>query len=334
MTVKIAIIGLGRLGASVGLALANHKDQVTTIGYDANGEVNHKAMKMGAVQKIGHGLYDSVKEADLVILALPLDQVHETLQSMAQDVRVEAVVIDTAPVKMAVAGWAKEFLPPQRHYVGLTLVLNPLLLDETGTGVDSARADLFQNGLAAITAPLGTAGEAIDLAASFVIMLGARPYFADLAEVDGIMATIHTLPALAAAALAETVIGQPGWTDISKLTGRHFMAGMRQLDGEGAQALAEAALRNRVNIVRVLDEYISALQSLRDEIEKEEETSLQGRLKLIFNGRAQWQEERRVDGASSSELLKQEMRTFNDNWRGQLGLGKLLGSRKKKPDND
>ena len=334
MTIKIAIIGLGQIGASIGLALANHKDQVTTIGYDADGEVNRKAMKMGAVRRAGHDLNSSVKDADIVILALPLDQIHETLQSMAKDVREEAVVIDTALVKQAVAAWVMEFLPPKRHYVGLTLVLNPLLLDETGIGVDSARADLFQNGLAAITAPSGTAGEAIDLAASFATMLGARPYFADLAEVDGIMATIHTLPALAAAALAETVIGQPGWTDIAKLTGRPFMAGMRQLDGEKAPALAEAAQRNRVNTLRVLDEYISGLQSLRDEIEKEEETSLQERLKLIFNAGAHWQEERRYDGASSNELLKQEIRTFGDNWRGQIGLGKLLGPRRKKPDND
>jgi hypothetical protein len=89
-----------------------------------------------------------------------------------------------------------------------------------------------------------------------------------------------------------------------------------------------------VNTVRVLNEYISALLSLRDEIEKEEETSLQGRLKLIYNGLARWQEQRKIDGASSNELLKQEMRTFSDNWRGQLGLGKLLGLHKKKPDND
>ena len=43
MTVKIAIVGLGQIGASIGLALASHKDQVTTIGYDAVGEVNRKA---------------------------------------------------------------------------------------------------------------------------------------------------------------------------------------------------------------------------------------------------------------------------------------------------
>ena len=334
MTVKIAIIGLGQIGASIGLALARHKDQVTTIGYDSVGEVNRKAIKMGAVEKIGHGLYASVDKADMIILALPLDQVRETLKAMAQDVREEAVVMDTAPVKLAVTAWAQEFLPPKRHYVGLTLAPNPLLLDETGTGVDSARADLFQNGLAAITTPPGTVGEAIKLAASFVTLLGARPYFADLAEVDGIMASIHTLPALAAAALAETVMGQPGWNDIRKLAGHAFMAATRPLDGQEAVGLAETAQANRLNTVRLLDDYISALQSLRDEVNHEEKNNLQVRLQGLLNERAQWQRTRANNDWQSSGFPGQEIPTFSDIWKGQLGLGKLLGGRKKKPEDD
>jgi prephenate dehydrogenase len=334
MTVKIAIIGLGQIGASIGLALASHKDQVTTIGYDATGEVNRKAQKMGAVEKIGHNLYASIKEADMIILALPLDQVHETLQSMAQDVREQAVVIDTASVKLAVAAWAKELLPPKRHYVGLTLVLNPLLLDETGTGVDSARADLFQNGLAAITTPPGTDGEAIKLVANFVTLLGAQAYFADLAEVDGIMATIHTLPALAAAGLMEAVIDQPGWSEIRKLAGRPFTTAMHQLDGENALALAEAAQKNRMNTVRMLDEYISALQSLRDAIDKEEISSLQERFERVLIESAQWRQWRAGSDWRSSGSLKQEIPTLNEAWRQQLGLGKLFGRRNKKTGDD
>jgi prephenate dehydrogenase len=334
MTVKIAIIGLGQIGASIGLALASHKDQVTTVGYDASPEVARKASKMAAVENVGHSLSTSVKEADMVILALPLDQVYETLRSMAQDVREEAVVIDTAPVKMAVAAWAEELLPPGRHYIGLSLALNPLALDETGTGIEAARADLFQNGLAAVTAPHGTADEAIKLAASFVTLLGARAYFADLAEVDGIMATVHTLPALAAAALTEMVIGQPGWADIRKLAGRPFVAAMRPLDAEESSALAETAQKNRTNTVRVLDEYIATLQSLRDELEGEEEKNLQVRLERILNARAQWRRARADGDWQSIESLEQEIPTFNDLWRQQLGLGKLFGWRKKKTGDD
>ncbi|HVM71206.1 MAG TPA: prephenate dehydrogenase/arogenate dehydrogenase family protein [Anaerolineales bacterium] len=332
MTVKVVIIGLGQVGASIGLALANHKDQVTTIGYDASGEVNHKAQKMGAVERIGHGLYDSVGQADMVILALPLDQVHETLQSMAQDVREEAVVLDTAPVKTAVAGWVEQSLPPKRHYVGLTLALNPLLLDESGTGIDAARPDLFQNGLAAITAPHGTAGEALKLAASFVTLLGARPFFADPAEIDGIMATVHTLPALAAAALTETVVRQPGWDDIRKMAGHPFMSAMRQLEAE--KALAEVAQANRGNTLRVLDEYISTLQSLREAIAGETAPSLQERLSANLKELVRWQRARLNNDWKSSALPKPEIPTFNDLLRQQVGLGRLFGKRFKKPEDE
>ena len=170
--------------------------------------------------------------------------------------------------------------------------------------LNAARADLFQNGLMAVTAPHGTAGEAYKLAASFVTLLGARAYFADLAEVDGIMATVHTLPALAAAALTETVIGQPGWADIRKLAGRPFVTAMRPLDLEEPAALAEAARQNRVNTVRVLDEYIATLKSLRDEIDGEKEKSLQARFERILKGRAQWRRARADGDWQSSEITQ------------------------------
>jgi prephenate dehydrogenase len=334
MTVKISIIGLGQIGASIGLALANHKDQVTTLGYDHSSEVSRKAQKMGVVESVEHSLSGSVKGADVVVLALPLDQVYETLKSIAQDVREEGLVIDTTPVKLAVAAWAKEFLPPRRHYVGLTPALNPLILDETGSGIEAARADLFQNGLIAVTTPHETAGEAIKLAASIVTLLGARAYFADLAEVDGIMATIHTLPALAAAALTETIIGQPGWDDIRKLAGRQFVAATRPLDFEESVALAEAARQNRVNIVRVLNDYIATLKSLRDEIDGDKKKSFQERLERILKGRAQWRRARADGEWQSIESDKQEIPTLNDFWMQQLGLGKLLDLRKKKTEED
>jgi prephenate dehydrogenase len=334
MTVKITIIGLGLIGGSIGLALAKHKDQVTTLGFDKSAEVTRKAQKMEAVEHVGHNLSASVRSADVVVLALPLDQVYETLKSIAQDVREQGLVIDTTPVKMAVAAWTEEFLPAGRHYVGLTPAINPSVLDENGTGIEAARADLFQNGLVAVTAPHGTAEEAYKLAASFVTLLGARAYFADLAEVDGIMATVHTLPALTAAALTETVIGQPGWADIRKLAGRAFVAAMRALDSEESASLAEAARQNRVNIVRVLDEYIATLKSLRDEIDGEGKKSLQVHLDRILKGRAQWRQARADGNWQAIESLEQEIPTFSDLWMQQLGLGKLIGLGRRKKDED
>ena len=333
MAVKIGIIGLGQIGASIGLALASRKDQVTTSGYDSSPEVARQAQKMGVVENVVHNLHAAVKGADVVVLALPFDQVSETLSLIAEDVREEGLVLDTAPVKQAVAGWAEKFLPAGRHYVGLTPALNPLILEDNGSGIEAARADLFQNGLVAVSAPPKTAGEAIKLAASFVTLLGAHAFFADLAEVDGIMARVHTLPALAAAALTETAIDQPGWADIRKLAGRPFAAGTRLLDSEDPAALAESARQNRVNIVRILDDYIATLATLRDEISAEDPESLQEHIDRILKGHAQWRRLRSDGDWQSIESLQQEIPTFSDLFKQQLGFGRLFGlTRGKKKD--
>ncbi len=335
MTVKISIIGLGQIGASMGLALANHKDQVSTLGYDSSPEVIRQAQKMGVVDNVSRNLTAAVKGSDIVILAVPMDQVQETLKSIGQDVREQGLVIDTAPVKMAVADWAKKIMPSGRHYIGLTPALNPLVLDETTTGIEAARADLFQNGLIAVSAPHGTATQAYQLAASFVNLLGARAYFIDLAEVDGIMATIHTLPAVVAAALTETIINQPGWADIRKLGGRPFVSAMRPLDLEESVALAEAVRKNRENIVRLLGDTIATLESWREEIGDEKEKSFHGRLDRIVKVRSHWRRERADGDWQSIENSEQEIPTFSDLFMQQLGLGKLLGGlRKQKKEED
>lgn len=334
MTVKVGIIGLGQIGASIGLALASHKDQVTTSGYDKSADVMRKARKLNVVENFAHNLFACAREADLLILALPLDQIHETLELIAQNVHEEVVVIDTAPAKQVVADWANKLLPEKRHYVGLTPALNPQALDENAHGIEAARADLFQKGLVAVTALHTTAGPAINLATSFVSLLGARAYFADLAEVDGIMATVSNLPLLAAAALTETVIDQPGWADIRKLAGRPFAAGMRPLEGIEAAALAEAACQNRINTTRVLDEYIARLKSMRDEIEAENDGSLARRLEQIEDGRSQWLRVRADGDWQSIEAIEQEIPTFSELWMQQLGLGKLIGLGQKRKDND
>jgi len=175
----------------------------------------------------------------------------------------------------------------------------------------------------AVTTPHGTAGDAIKLAANFVALLGAQAYFADLAEVDGIMATAHTLPALAAVALTETVLGQPGWTDIRILAGKPFVAATRPLELEESLGLAEAARQNSINIVRVLDEYIATLKSLRDEIDEVKGKNLQDHLERIARARAQWRRMRLEGDWRPDGIPTQDVPTLGDRLLQQIRPGKV-----------
>ena len=335
MTVHITIIGLGQIGASMGLALADHKDQVTTLGHDKSPETARKAQKLGAVESISYNLPASVEKADVIILAIPFDEIYETLKIISQDLREEAVLIDTAPVKSVVFEWAKELLPTNRHYLGLTPALNPALLEDSALGLAAARADLFQKGAMAISAPHGTAEAALKLATDLVTLLGALPFFIDPAELDGVMAAAHLLPGLSAAVLAETITGQPGWSDTRKLAGKSYSAATRPLDGEESASLAEAALQDQSNVLRVLDAYITALTSLRQGIANKNKKEVQARLEKARRGRAQWQLDRAKGDWLAVETGRQEMPKVGDILKQQVGgLDKLFGRRNKKPDED
>lgn len=331
MTVQITIIGLGQVGTSVGLALAAHTDQVTRLGNDIQPGVAQKAYKMGAIDKVQYNLPVAVAEADIVFLALPLDQIRATLKIIAQEMKVDAVVMDTAPAKAAVAAWVKELLPEKRHYVGLTPVFNPLYLHEQAQGIEAARADLFEKGLMTIAAPPGTAGEAVKLAADLSTLLGASPFFVDLAEVDGMMASAHILPQLSAAALINAITGQPGWPDIRKVTGRPFASATDQtIFQDGVAALGEAALHNRANVVRLLNDLISNLTGLRDDIAREKADDLKSSLESALEGQLKWWKERSAGDWLSVEHGRPEMPKSGDMWKQQIGgLSKLFESKRK-----
>jgi prephenate dehydrogenase len=275
MTIQITIVGLGQIGASVGLALGDHRELVRRIGHDREFGIARHAEKIGAVDKVMINLPSAVREADLVLLALPLDQIRDTLAVIREDLKEGVVVMDTGPVKEAVAAWAVEIFPPERYYVGLTPVINPAYLHEVDTGLNAARPDLFRNGMIGIVAPPRTPSEAIKLAADLTQLLGATPYFADLLEIDGLMAATHTLPQLMAAALLNATVGQPGWREGRKVAGRSYAETTLSITHPTEPAtLRAAALFGRENVVRVLDSLIASLQSIRDDVQAQDVKAL------------------------------------------------------------
>jgi prephenate dehydrogenase len=335
MTVKISIIGLGQIGASLGLALAGHKDRAVTLGHDKSPITARKAHKLGAVENISYNLPSAVEKADVIVLAIPFAEIHETLKIIAQDMREDAVVMETAPGKSVITDWVKEILPPKRHYVGLTPALNPAYLEDAALGLDAARADLFQKGLVAITTPMGTAEGALKLATDLIAILGALPFFANAAEVDSIMAAAHLLPGLTAAALAETISGQTGWSDIRKLAGKPYSAATRPLDGEESTSLVEAILQNTPDMIRLLDRYITILTSMRGEIAGNNMKELQTQVEQARRGRAQWQLDRARGDWLAVESARQEMPKMGDILKQQIGgLDKLFNRRNKKSDRE
>lgn len=324
MPVQITIIGLNRIGASIGLALAKIKDQVVRIGNDRDPGVARAAEKMGAVDKTMINLPSAVSEADVVILALPVDEIRETIEVIAQDLKPGSVLIDTSPVKGKVLDWANELLTEDdRYFVSLTPTINPAYLMEANVETEGAHADLFKNSLIFVTSQPGIDESAITLVTNIVTILGATPLFADSYETDGLIAYGQLLPELVSAALVNATIDQPGWREARKIAGDVYAQTTLSVTRfEESKELGQAAMYNADNVVRMLDLMLAELRLMRDAVFGQDAAALKQRLEHAQEGRAIWLQQRR--SADWEPKAQQHIPT------GSEVIGRLFGIRPRK----
>jgi prephenate dehydrogenase len=302
VTVQITIIGTGQIGASIGLALGEHKDMFERVGHDKDSKVANRAKEMGALDRVDNNLPHSVAGAEIVILALPLDQIRETLKFIVLDLKEDAVIMDTSPVKADVLQWAKELLPPNRYYIGLTPVLNPAYLETTGSGVEAAHADLFQHGLMAIVSSQGVPSDAMKLATDFSHLLGAEHMFMDPPELDSMMAATHILPQLIATALLNTTVDQPGWYDSRKLADRSYAIATSALDQFGeVNSLSSQAISTQAHLIRWIDALMENLDVLRQQLASQDADKLLQALERARAGREKWAREKNTLNWAANE---------------------------------
>lgn len=322
MVTQIAIIGLGRIGGSIGRALAEQEEKIYRVGYDKDRGTGKNALKIGAVDKLAKNLPDAVQGVDAVVLALPLDEIKDVLEAIAQTIKPDAVVVDTSTVKKVVAQWVKEFLPETISYVGVVPVINPLYLDVQLRGFDSSRGDLFQRGLMAIAVPPRTDSSAIQMVSELAQMMGSTPFFVDLFELDGLMMKTHTLPQLISAVLLDAIVNQSGWREARKLAGSAYAETTKSIDFlDNPDTLTSLVMHNREDALRVLDYAIESLMTMRDNIEREDKEALHG---LLLNARDErrtwWQQRQNGDWLENTQSIG-EVPERSSVFRGLFGFG-------------
>jgi len=329
MKIQMTIIGLGQIGASIGMALAKKPDLIERIGYDIDPKVMRQAPKLGAVDRTSSNLRKVLGSSDVLLLALPTDEMHSMMEELLPLMKPGAILLDTALSKEMVAAWAVELLPEGCSYVGLTPVINPEYLVSTASGIDSARADLFLNGMIAITSPMNSDPKAIKFAADLTQLLDASVLFADILEVDSVMTATHIVPQLLAAALLNATVNQPNWREAGKMAGRAYAEVSGPIEHLGMPGtLAANAMQNRDHVLRVLNSVIASIKTLRDDIAAEDADMLNQRLERAFLGRDQWWQERHP------EKRKPQDSPYEKPSLSSMLFGEMLSSRGRKSKED
>lgn len=252
---NISIVGLGTVGASLGLALKAVAPEIIITGHDADPDRAKRAQDLGAVDKRHWNLPAACEGADLVLVDLPLSEMEKTLRSLAEALKDGATVLDTCSLKGAVMEIAARVLPERISFIGGSL-LSPKLCEGIAPSAEIVRGAIFF-----LVPSARASAEALERASDFVEAVGARPHYIEAAEYDSLVAAMVQAPALCALAILKTVEEAAGARERRYACGSAFAALTQILSTAAVEN--EALQANRDRLAYWLDEMIAELIHLR-----------------------------------------------------------------------
>ncbi|MGH2613692.1 MAG: prephenate dehydrogenase [Thermomicrobiales bacterium] len=271
---RILIVGLGLIGGSIGLALRRWSEErkvdgrkpLEVIGFDPNLDHQRAAEKMGAVDRGAWDLAKAARDADVVILATPVNAIKDVLEDLAPNLRPGSIVTDTGSTKAQVLRWAGEILPREVHFVGG----HPMA--GKAQSIEGAEADLFAGATWCVAPSVSASDEAVRTVLGLVAAAGAEPFFIDPEEHDAFVAGVSHLPFVVSAALMNAVSRDGSWRDMKTLTAGGFRDATRLAAGSPAMH-RDILLTNREAVIRWIDAFATTLDELRQSLTADEDAA-------------------------------------------------------------
>lgn len=207
MSIKqVAIIGLGLLGGSVGLAVEEHADGISTKGYDRNPDVRARAVERGLVGTVCDTAAQAVSDADLVILCVPVGAMEAAAAEIGPYLKNSAIISDVGSSKESVAKALTKALP------GHTIIPAHPVAGTEQSGPEAGFASLFTNRWCILTPPEGADEAAVAALSQFWTKLGAKVELMDAGHHDVVLAVTSHIPHL----IAYTIVGTA--SDLEEVT--------------------------------------------------------------------------------------------------------------------
>lgn len=194
---RVAIIGLGLLGGSIGLALRERAGEIVTTGFDRDPDVRKAAQQRGLVQTVTDSAQAAVANADLVILCVPVGAMEAAARDLAEAIPARAIISDVGSSKASVLEALTNALPD--HTV---IPAHPVAGTEQ-SGPDAGFASLFLGRWCILTPPAGTDERAIESLSAFWTQLGAKVEIMEPEHHDLVLAVTSHIPHL----IAFTIVG-------------------------------------------------------------------------------------------------------------------------------
>jgi prephenate dehydrogenase len=277
---RVTIAGVGLIGGSLALAArrAGLIGQVTGLGRSAANL--QTAQQRGIVDRYTHDALDAARDADLLLLAVPVRSMAAVVQACAPALPAGAVISDVGSVKASVIRDVEAVLPAGIAFVGT----HPIAGTEEA-GAAAARADLFQGSRCIITPSRSSAAAAVAKLRALWEGVGMQVSDMDAERHDEILAWVSHLPH----ALAFTAVN--ALLDVDGALAEFGGASFRDLTRVAASSVEmwrDIFVANAAQIDAALARFVAALEELRAAIARRDAATLSALLERAHTTRRQW----------------------------------------------
>jgi prephenate dehydrogenase len=257
---QAAIIGVGLIGGSLGMILRRKGLASSVVGVGRRIENLKTAVKLGAIDHYVVDTKEGVKDADIVVLATPVDTYERQLKEWASCLKPGAIVSDVGSVKGELVEQCERLVPAGVHFVGA----HPIAGKEK-TGVAAGSEDLFMGMRCILTPTKQTNAQALQRVRTLWQEVGSTVLTMDPHLHDKILGAVSHLPHVVAFALMGALIDIRTEVPSLDLAG-HSGGGLRdttRIAASSPEMWRDIFLWNRENVVAFIEAYERSLGDLK-----------------------------------------------------------------------
>lgn len=254
---KVALLGTGLMGGSLGMALRERRIVEEVWGYDRDPGVLETARDRGAVDHFSTNLKDVVQGADLVVLAVPVTSCLEIAARIRPYLSPGTILTDLGSTKSRLVEQISPVLPHGSIYIGG----HPMTGSEE-SGIEAADPLLWENAIYILTPTPETPHEALSRLRAMVEGIGSQPVFLSPLEHDRLVGLVSHLPHMAAVSLVQVAAGDEREEMVHLLAAGGFKDTTRVAMGN-PEIWTDICITNHEVLDRLLAGYIREIESLR-----------------------------------------------------------------------
>ncbi|OQY23339.1 MAG: prephenate dehydrogenase [Desulfobacteraceae bacterium 4572_35.2] len=261
---NIAIIGVGLIGGSFALALKNVKAVEAVCGWDANGENLMLAERLGIIDRAGPSLAAAVKDADVVLLAVPVGSMQEAARAVLTHMKPGSILTDTGSVKQTVV----DLLEPLAIEYDVLFVGGHPISGTERSGAGAAFKELYQNKRCILTPTFNTNNTALTIVERLWCAAGSEVVKMDVVKHDRILAAISHLPHMIAYSLVNSVRCYDRYPEnILDFSAGGFRDFTRIASSDPVM-WRDIALTNRESLLEMITQFEQFLAELKQDIDR------------------------------------------------------------------